>query len=225
MLLEALMYTTRKYWNCQNQFIILGYTHPDFEFDKNWSFVSLGEDTGPSNWANDLLKYFSKFEDKYFINMIDDTLLTRQCDIEKMNRAFNYMKNNEKVKKIFLHGSMSIGGKDLFGDISFSPVQDLNKEFYDVSETANYRSSIQSSIWNTQYFLSLLKPNMNPWDFELQFPKNDGARILTTLQNHPTMISHLCDRGVIIENWYVSMYENSQLTQEDISNVEKIKNK
>lgn len=216
-LLEGLMYTIRKFWPLKNQFIILGYEKPKFKLDDNWIFVNLGVDKGPSEWSNDLLTYFNHFEDKYFINMIDDTLMTRPSDIDKIERAFNYMQTNESIKKIFLHGSLTSGNKSLFGPIKLNPVSELNMEFYEINQVANYRSSLQSSIWSTDYFKKLLKPNMTPWDFELQHPKNDGAIILTTKENHPTMYSHLYRKGnQLINQWYKSVFEETKLNDDDV---------
>lgn len=215
-LLEGLMYTVNKFLKIDNQFIILGYKSPDFNLSKNWSFYSLGTDTGPKNWSNDLIVFFNEFKDNYFINMIDDTLLTRPSDVSKIELGFNYMLKNKDVKKCFLHGSLSTG-EGHFGDIKLTPILELESIFYDINQTANYRSSIQSAIWSTDYFKTLLKPNMTPWDFELQHSKNDGARILTTLNNHPTMMSHIYRVGnVLIPEWYKSVFEPTQLSDEDI---------
>jgi hypothetical protein len=217
-LLEGLMYTTRKFWPLKNQFIILGYEEPKFKLDDNWYFVTLGVDRGPSEWSNDLLNFFKNFKDEYFINMIDDTLMTRMSDTKKIERAFNYMQNNKSVKKVFLHGSLTSGNTNLYGPISLNPIFDLNSEFYDVNQIANYRSSLQSAIWSTDYFLKLLKPNMTPWDFELQHARNDGFRILTTKKNHPTMYSHMYRKGnQLINQWYKSVFEETRLTDEDIT--------
>jgi hypothetical protein len=216
-LLEGLMYTTRKFWSLNNEFIILGYKEPKFKLDNNWSFISLGVDNGPSKWSDDLLLFFNDFKDDYFINMIDDTLMTRESDVEKITRVFNYMQNNKLVKKVFLHGSLSDSNFNLLGPISLNPVFELNNEFYDVNQIANYRSSLQSSIWSIDYFLKLLKPNMTPWDFEQQHTKNDGVRILTTKLKHPTMYSHLYRKGNrLINQWYKSVFEETKLSDEDI---------
>lgn len=221
-LVEGLMYTINKFLHLKNDFIILGYKTPYYKLSENFSFYSLGKDTGPKNWSNDLIKYFSNFKDDYFINMIDDTLLTRPCDITKIELGFNYMLKNKNVKKCFLHGSLSTG-ESHFGDIKLTPILELKSIFYDVNQTANYRSSLQSAIWSTDYFRSLLKPNMTPWDFELQHAKNDNARILTTITNHPTMISHLYRVGnVLIPEWYKSVFEPTQLPNEDIDYLKKL---
>lgn len=215
-LLEGLMYTINKFWPLNNKFIILGYKEPNFKLNQNWEFVSLGIDRGPNEWSNDLISFFKSFNDEYFINLIDDTLMTRISDVEKIQRVFNYMQNNKLVKKVFLHGSLTSGNKSLYGPIELTPISDLNNEFYDVNQIAYYRSSLQSAIWSKDYFLTLLKPNMTPWDFELQHTRNDGARILTTKENHPTMYSHLYRKGnQLIPSWYKSVFEETRLSDDD----------
>ena len=213
-LIEGLMYTINKFWSANNKFIILGYTPPKYKLYNNWEFVSLGIDTGPQNWSNDLLKFFNSFEDKYFINMIDDTLMTRSSDMNKINAAYKYMKKNLEVGKCFLHGSLTTGGFDWPPVI---PIQELDNMFCDVSQTSDYRTSIQSAIWSTDYFLQNLKPNMTPWDFETQFPKNDNVRILTTKEHHPTMFSHLYRIGYQLQgDWFKSVFEDTQLPDSDV---------
>lgn len=215
-LVEGLMYTVNKFWACKNTFLILGYNPPKFKLLPNWKFISLGLDTGPQNWSNDLLKFFDDFEDEYFINMIDDTLMTRPANMDMVDAAYRYMLLNKDVKKCFLHGSLSSGDRSLLGDIELKPVKDL-EGFWDVNQTANYRTSIQSAIWSRDYFLWLLKPGLNPWQFESQHTMNDGARILTTIVNHPTMYSHLYRVGnQLILNWYASVFEDTTLPEEDI---------
>lgn len=220
-IVEALMYSLKKYWSANNEFIILGYSEPDFKLYDNWKFVSMGTDTGAVNWSNDLLKFFDTFEDEYFINMIDDTVMTRLADIYKIETAFKYMMKNKEVKKCFLQGSLSVGGKDLLGEIDYFPVNELDNLFYDINQTADYRTSIQSAIWSTKYFLEVLKPNLTPWDFELQHLKNDGARILTTRSSHPIMFSHLCSKmsSELMPNWTKSMYEDTELPVEDVHTI------
>jgi hypothetical protein len=216
-LTEGLMYTLKKYFNVNNKIILLGYSKPKFKLNDNWEFVSLGVDTGVNNWSNDLSRFFETFTNDYFINMIDDTLMTRPSDINKIKLIFNYMLKNNEVKKVFLHGSLTKrSSSTMLGDTVLTPIVELNNNFYDVNQTSNYRSSLQSAIWDRNYFLSLLKPNQTPWSFETQHIKNDGFRILTTLQNDPFMFSHMYIKGKLVDNWYESIYENSKLSEDDI---------
>ena len=104
----------------------------------------------------------------------------------------------------------------MLGGTVLTPVAELNNEFCDVNQISNYRSSLQSAIWNREYFLTILKPNQNPWTFETQHIKNDGARILTTTDNHPIMFSHIYIKGGLFQKWAESIYEEGGLSDEDI---------
>jgi hypothetical protein len=213
---EGLMYTLNKYLKLDNKILLLGYKEPDFKLLDNWEFISLGVDSGVNNWSNDLLKFFETFKDEYFINMIDDTLMTRPANVEKIKLAFNYMLNNKEVKKVFLHGSLTHRSTSkMLGDTILTPVSDLNNKFNDVNQISNYRSSLQSAIWNRDYFLTILKPNQTPWSFETQHVKNDGARILTTIDEHPIMFSHIYIKGGLFNKWNESIYEDGGLNSED----------
>lgn len=224
-LVEGLKYTINKFWPTKNEFIILGYQPPKYFLESNWSFISMGNDRGPNNWSDDLLSYFKTFTDEYFINMIDDTLLTRPCDITKIELGLQYMRKNRDIKKCFLHGSLTWGDKSYFGDIKLTPIEDLQGAYYEVNQTAEYRTSLQSAIWSTDYFLQNLKPGMNPWQFETQHTKNDGIRILTTTKDHPTMISHLYRIGYQLQpDWYKSVFEDTRLSDEDILHITKMLN-
>lgn len=230
---EALMYTTSRFWKEENQFIILGYEHPKFQLNNNWKFISMGKDPGAKYWSNAVIDFFKDFKDEYFINMIDDTIMTRNADIDKMKLAFDYMVKNDSVKKILLQGSLNIayGNYELFGDISYTNIQELNDMFVDVNQTCQYRTTMQSSILNTQYFIQTLKQDMSPWEYEVQHIKNDGARILTALVNPPLMFGHLCGQTQsptgkeYFGNWRHSMYENTYLGDEEASVVLQILSK
>lgn len=213
---EGLMYTLNKYFNVDNKILLLGYSEPKFKLKDNWEFISLGVDKGVNNWSNDLLLFFNTFKDEYFINMIDDTLMTRPADISKIKLGFEYMLNNPKVKKVFLHGSLTHRSTSgMLGGTILTPIPELDNKFYDVNQVSNYRSSLQSAIWDRNYFLTILKPNQTPWSFETQHVKNDGARILTTVENHPIMFSHIYIKGGLFHKWNESIYEDGGLDAED----------
>jgi hypothetical protein len=221
-IVEGLVYTLEKHFNVDNKFIILGYSEPNFELPKNYEFISLGVDKGPNNWSNDLISFFKNFKDKFFINMIDDSLMTRDANIEKIKKALKYMIKNPNVKKIFLHGSLTpMSTSKMLGDTRLTPISELNNEFLDVNQESNYRTSLQSAIWDRDYFVNMLKPNLSPWTFETQHIKRDGARILTTLNDHPIMFSHVYIKGDLNPEWYKSVYESSDI---DNDSFQKIKN-
>lgn len=211
-LTQGLMYTMKKFWPNHGNVIILGYEPPKFRLNDNWSFVYLGKQTGPQDWSNDLIRFFESFSDEFFINIIDDTLMTRSADEFQIEYIFNYLKNNSDVGKAFLHGSLI---NDNISKLSFIP--NLEYNLVDIPQDSNYRTSIQSAIWRKSYFLQLLKPNLTPWQFELQHIKNDGIRIISTMGNHPTMYSHLYRVGgkFMRDEWFKSVFEPTEIPFED----------
>ena len=210
-IVRALIYTLNKFWPNHGEIIILGYDSPNFELDNKTSFVSMGKQLGPKEWSNDLIKFFNQFKDEFFINMIDYTLMTRKADEHQIKYLFELIKKDDLIGKIFLHGSLT----------SFNKYETLKNDKYDlilINQNCEYRSSIQSAIWRTSYFLQMLKPNLSPWEFELQHIKNDGVKIISTKTNHPTMYSHLYRVGgkFQVNDWYKSVFEPTQLPDEDI---------
>ena len=72
-------------------------------------------------------------------------------------------------------------------------------------QNAEYRSSLQAAIWRKDYFLSLLKPNRNPWAFELigmHERKNDGKLILGIKHPHsgPVSYANVYTKGKVNRN-------------------------
>jgi hypothetical protein len=209
-LTQGLIYTLNKFWPNHGEIIIIGYDKPKFSLDDKCTFISMGEQLGPHEWSNDLIKFFEDFGDEYFINIIDDTLMTRDADENQIEYLFNMIKNDNDIGKIFIHGSLAGSG-------NFSILDDEKYDLISINQTCDYRTSIQSSIWRKSYFLQLLKPNLTPWQFELQHIKNDGVKIISTRSNHPTMYSHLYRIGnkFMKECWYKSVFEPTELGQED----------
>lgn len=209
-LIEGLSYTIDKFWPNHGDVIIIGYDQPKFKLKDGYSFVSMGTQSGAQSWSNDLIRFFSNFKDEYFINLIDDTLMTRPTDEEQILYMIDMIKSDLTIGKISLHGSL-YNSKD-------SKLIEGKYNLIEISQFADYRTSIQSAIWKRDYFMKLLKPNLNPWQFETQHIKNDGVRIISTKTNHPTMYSHLYRIGGKFQtnDWYKSVFEPTQLPDEDI---------
>jgi hypothetical protein len=211
-LIEGTLYTFKKFWPNHPDVVIVGYEEPQFELPQNCKFVSLGEQRGPKHFSTDLIEFFKTFTDEYFINFIDDTILTRTVDTNKLEKLFEILQSNDDLGKVFLTGSVVTAIKDSYFKTDLCDIEGI----VEVKQDANYRTSIQASIWKKDIFLKYLKPNLSPWDFEMQWPKNDGVRILSSTHNHPMVFGHIYRKGnKLINNWYDSTSENTSLPQED----------
>lgn len=226
-LIENLIFNFQKYWPDHYDVLILGYKNPKFELPDKWNFISLGEQVGPKEWSNDLIKFFEKFEDEYFINFIDDTLLTKKVKSEQIFNLIDLIKSNKNISKIFLHGSLTVPSHIGLG----CRYENTNygEDIVKITNDSNYRTSTQSSILKTSFFKTCLKPNMTPWEFELQSEKYENDTILSIKNNYPMMIAHLFRNinGVTVfeKNWPNGVFDNSRLDEEDLKKIEEIINK
>lgn len=154
-LLPVFFYLYNKYWG--DPFDLVGYTKPDYLPD-NCTFVSMGVDMGPKEWSTDLRTYFEK-QQSWFVWMMEDTFLTSKVTVPSM-------------------GWLPVVGRcDLTGDVQKREHSNTGG-FILAHPTSRYRLSTQPSAWNKDYLLKYLTPNLSPWDFETQDPKNDGWDVI-----------------------------------------------
>src|SRR5690606_22534524 len=67
------------------------------------------------------------------------------------------------------------------------------------TQDSEYRLSTQPSIWNREFLLQYLKPNLTPWEFETQESKNGGWIILGAEKGKSPVVHN---EGVTKHNLY-----------------------
>ena len=119
-------------------------------------------------WSTHLGDFLRAQNENHFVFMFDDYFMRAQVDQQRIDRMYEYIKaGTDKC--------------DLTGNTMYFEHYDWpsNPDIVVAAQTAQYRASTQMAIWNKSYFLKLLKPNWNPWEFELQAETGkDGATIL-----------------------------------------------
>lgn len=194
-IIPGFAYCFNKYWGDNIQVDILCYN----KFPKkpllpdNFNLVTLGkqEDFPPESWTNALIPYYEDpphhgLKDDLMIVMMDDFFLSHPVNQDHIKTSLTYFEDPDVVKF------------DLTDDrIRGNQFEEYEKkDGLDVvltAQNANYRSSLQAAIWRREYFLSILKPDRNPWQFELKGMKelmNDGKKILGT-RNHPVKYANM----------------------------------
>ena len=74
----------------------------------------------------------------------------------------------------------------------------LEDNVIELTQTADYRISCIYSIWNREYMLKYLQPEMTPWEFEIDgsiATRNDGYKILGLNSEFPVQLSLAIRRG------------------------------
>jgi hypothetical protein len=148
-ILPVFFYLYNKYWGAP--FELVGHAKPECELPDNCTWVSLGEQLGPKKWSDQLRPYFEQQPD-WFVWMMEDTFLKSEVELPRLTYA---------------------GRVDLTKDIQ-SREHTNDGTIITAHQNSRYRLSTQPSYWCKNYLLQNLKPNLSPWDFETQDPKNDG---------------------------------------------------
>lgn len=157
------------YWKDPNQRVeIVGYKKPDFEMPDNFSFYSMGEQKGSysKSFGTDLRQYFARL-DRLFIWCMEDSFTKSSVYSAAIDYAVSLMQADHSIGRLHL-GPNSLNrytlqyDKEKYGD-----------EIVQTVSTSEYKLSTQIAIWNRDYLLKYLQPDMSPWEFECQFKIED----------------------------------------------------
>ncbi len=217
--LEASKYTFDKYGGKDFDVTILGFKEPNFDIG-SWKFLSLGIDTGPQNLSHDLWKFFEDFEDELFIFHGDDGVMLNHIDLGLLQDMEDLMKKNPDIMKINI---TSAAGPTYMKYPVFEDRGDF--QYRVVPQDAEYRLSLNPSIWRTSYFKKYCKLGAGHWEWETRsVAKNDGAILLGTTGRHVLDVGHLFRYGnmTLSRYWYISEYTGKQLSDEDMAFTKKI---
>ena len=173
-ILKIYFYLFEKFWGSEQEVVILGFTRPDFELPKNFTFVSLADkqEGGAKKWTRYLYNYFKTIDDEYVIFSLEDFFPTQKPNLQTLNMLFEFTKTH------------NVGRCDITWD-SYINIFDRNNRaaqnrsykvlkkssdfvLLQVPENAPYRISTQPSIWEKEYLLEFLNNDWSPWDFEVQ---------------------------------------------------------
>jgi len=206
--IKALQYCINKFWKPNPKVFILGYKEPAVKLEKNFTFVSLGEDRGPEHVGGDLIRFFSKIKDKHFIFSVDDFLPIRKVN----KKMLTHLKQKMRLDSV---GRISL--TDQVSDKQHSVVEQLEQyNIIEMAQNANYRKSAVWSLWSKEYFLKYLNPKMTLWQWELdERCKGDGIRILGTNTTFIMQSCHLFKRGKLKADWVTDSESDDVMFEKD----------
>lgn len=167
--LPAFAYLFNKYWGSDQTVVVCGYREPSC-LPTNFTFKSLGRlETTP--WTTALRTIIEQETDKYFGVLLDDYWLYAPVHRTLVNELCEMLDKDIIAKADLSNNTKNLGCDKFKGYINY--VVGL--------ESAQYRSSLQPAIWRKDYFLKLLVPGRNIWQFEIDgmaLARNDGCNIV-----------------------------------------------
>tara|TARA_R110002020_G_scaffold275273_2_gene490469 strand:- start:2904 stop:3629 length:726 start_codon:yes stop_codon:yes gene_type:complete len=138
-------------------------------------FLGKQQDFGES-WTTALIPFFQDVPEDYFVILLEDLIIMNPMDMERIDALENQIRQGNAQKAL-------IGG-----GLPLSATKDFTENLLVFNQDLNYRATLHPAIWNKQYFLKYLKPNMTPWQFEVRnnnAAKYDGANIIANKYVYP----------------------------------------
>lgn len=160
------------FWSQLQPVFVCG-TQP-FPLPPNYRWLDV-ESRIAARWSDGLIEALHQFDDPVFVWMLEDYFLCRGVNHAAVESLSQYMLMNPDVMRIDLTADRLHSGHAVDVDVW---------GHCDIIETdweTPYQFSTQAALWNREHLLSLLRPEMSPWDWELQGTRPE-LRVLGTRQ-------------------------------------------
>ena len=150
-LLKPFSFLFNRFWGEQQDVVVLGYKEPDFELPNNFEFVSMGiSRNDPKEWSDGLRDYFKSIDDEWFIYATEDMFLVYPVNFSSLQKLETYMVDG-------------VGRINITNDACRKYYSIVEDNVVELKQDSDYRISCIYSIWNKEFMLKYLKPNMTPW--------------------------------------------------------------
>lgn len=194
-ILKPFAYLFNTYWSELQEVIVGGFTPPQFSLPNNFTFHQIDKKPYPKQkWSNGLISFLKAYQDDIFILLLEDYLMCRTVDHTGIGTLANYMSmpDNRDVVRFDLTADRLYG----------KGMRDIEAYgHYDIiacDKDAMYEMSLQAAIWNRRNLLNLLRPDMNPWEVEIQTDMTQQPyRVLGTRQM-PVRYANLMLKGEVV---------------------------
>ena len=157
-LIKGFAYLFNKYWGEDQAVVVLGFTAPSFELPSNFTFHSM-EPVETRAWTDNMREYFASITDDHFVFMFDDYWLTEKIDLDEV----------AEMETLVIEGAVKADLSNNTNHFSHT----TRGEYVVADIPTHYRTSTQPAVWSREWLIGILKPRLNPWEFELQGPSKE----------------------------------------------------
>jgi hypothetical protein len=155
---------------------------------------------GKIPYSNCLINTLNQISTKYVLWMQDDYFLRRTIKKEMFDDYLKFVKEN------------NVDRLGICEDSKYYSKKHINDNFFKLNKNSQYTISMQSSIWNTEFFKSCVIPNETPWMFEINGTKRLNRRNHSTYivtQNPPWYLEAL--RKGKYTDWYYKIKKEEKI--------------
>jgi hypothetical protein len=158
---------------------VVGYEDFPYSLPDNFTFHSVAPQSYPAKeWSTGIIQFLESVPDRNFIWSLEDYWLVRTVDHAAISSLSDYLDCHPDVWRVDLTGDRLYSGKAK--DAGYWGHLDMIETDHDVP----YCLSTQMSVMNRKHTLRIMKPHMEPWQFELQNQKDalGNLRVMGTKQ-------------------------------------------
>jgi len=196
--IKPFIYLFNIYWSELQELVVVGFSRPKFELPKNVTFISLSDTDYPAEkWSNGMIKLLQHIHDSHFVLMLEDYFIRRTVDHNCVRLLGKYAEGKPEILRIDLTNDRLHAKGDARDALDVE-----SWGHYDIIETPHgtpYQMSLQAGIWNRKLLLELLKPDMSPWEVEINTQPPKDMRVLGTRQ-WPLRYSNAVKLGKIVQS-------------------------
>jgi hypothetical protein len=176
--LRPFSYLFNTYWSAGQRVIVVGYARPPFDLPPNFDFYSIApQEYAAQDWSTGMLEFFkTDLAPELFVWLLEDYWLCRQVDNTGVNTLTDYAAQHPGILRVDLTTDRLYNGQ-MFDVESFG--------HYDIVETpykSPYQMSLQAGIWRKSHLLRILRPNLTPWQVEIDTRPPKNLRVIGTRQ-------------------------------------------
>jgi hypothetical protein len=175
----------RRYWQAKTTDIFIGETIPL----PNYKNVLV---QGP--WGQRMLAGLDEVTTDYTVFILEDYYLEEIITDQFLNDHVAILEEHGADKIMF----------DILCPYGAYSLTSLGSDLYSFNNHSQYLNSIQPSIWRTDYLRKVLKPNMSPWEFEIDgnpYAQSLNPRILLKARLEKIYFNFCRRGGVFSEGW------------------------
>lgn len=171
--LPGFAYLFNTYWSALQPVAYAGC--PKLELPPNFKWHKV-ESRIAERWSDGFIEFLRMLDDDIIAWLLEDYYLVRTVDHRAIQSLVAYMTMNPDILKIDLTGDRLYSGDAQ--DVDYWGHLDIISTSWDTA----YQFSTQAALWNRKHLLSLLRPEMSPWDFELRSDRPENLYICGTRQ-------------------------------------------
>ena len=129
-----------------------------------------------ARWSDGLIEFLSMLDDDIILWMLEDYYICRTVDNSLIDSLADFMRMHDDILKIDLTGDRLHSGAAQ--DVGYWGHADIITTPWETP----YQFSTQAALWNRKHLLSVLRPEMSPWDFELRSDYPSHLKVCGTRQ-------------------------------------------